>query len=83
MSPSGRASSIPCAPGNARGWGAASTIPYARVREQEEWHKHPTAGCLESQAVQPTEVGGAERGLDNGKNVKGRQRHVRVDTLGL
>jgi putative transposase len=28
-------------------------------------------------------VGGADRGFDNGKKVKGRKRHVLVDTLGL
>jgi len=33
--------------------------------------------------VKTTEVGGADRGFDNGKKVKGRKRHVRVDTLGL
>src|SRR5499426_4452914 len=55
----------------------------ARVREHEERHKHPTAGCLDSQSVKTTEVGGAERGFDNGKKIKGRKRHVLVDTLGL
>jgi putative transposase len=54
-----------------------------RVREKEERHKHPTAGCLESQSVKTTAVGGADRGFDNGKKVKGRKRHVLVDTLGL
>ena len=33
--------------------------------------------------MKTTEVGGAERGFDNGKKVKGRKRHVLVDTLGL
>jgi len=54
----------------------------AQVRQQTGRHKHPTAGCLDSQSVKTTELGG-ERGYDNGKNVKGRQRRVLVDTLGL
>ena len=53
----------------------------ARVRAKEARHKHPTAGCLDSQSVKTTEVGGPERGFDNGKQVKGRKRHVLVDTF--
>ena len=54
----------------------------AQVRQQAGRHKHPTAGCLDSQSVKTTELGG-ERGYDKGKNVKGRKRHILVDTLGL
>ena len=43
----------------------------------------PSAVCIDSQSVKTTEVGGPERGYDGGKKIKGRKRHVLVDTLGL
>ncbi len=55
----------------------------AKVREQEKRHKHPTGGCLDSQSVKTTEVGTQETGFDSGKKVKGRKRHLLVDTCGL
>ncbi|MDV6344715.1 transposase [Nitrosomonas sp. Is37] len=52
------------------------------MRERCGRHKHPTAGCLDSQSVKCTAVAG-QRGFDAGKKVNGRKRHILVDTLGL
>ena len=54
----------------------------AQVRQRAGRHKHPTAGCLDSQSVKTTQIAGI-RGYDKGKNVTGRKRHILVDTLGL
>jgi putative transposase len=54
----------------------------AQVRQRAGRHKHPTAGALDSQSVKTSQVAGV-RGFDSGKRVKGRKRHILVDTLGL
>nr|WP_044199286.1 IS5 family transposase [Oscillochloris trichoides] len=43
----------------------------------------PTMAIIDTQSVKTTETGGPERGYDGGKHVKGRKRHLLVDTLGL
>jgi putative transposase len=54
----------------------------AEVRRTAGRHKHPTAGCLDSRSVKTTQISGV-RGFDAAKNIKGRKRHLLVDTLGL
>jgi putative transposase len=43
----------------------------------------PSAGVVDAQSAKTTGVGGEQRGFDGGKKVRGRKRHLLVDTEGL
>ena len=54
-----------------------------RTRVEAGREPPPSAACIDSQTVKTTEIGGPERGYDGGKKIKGRKRHLLVDTLGV
>ena len=64
-------------------WAKIVGVLRTRVRMQAGREPTPSAACIDSQSVKTTEVGGDERGYDGGKKIKGRKRHVLVDTIGL
>jgi putative transposase len=59
---------------------------YVRCREQAGREASPTAGIIDSQSVKGADNGGHRSmpaGYDAGKKVKGKKRHILVDTQGF
>jgi len=63
-------------------WDAINTRLRSLVRKAAGKRSRPTAAILDSQSVKSDPHGGAV-GYDAAKRIKGRKRHLLVDTLGL
>ena len=63
-------------------WEALNARLRAHVRQGHGKRSRPTAAILDSQSVKSDGHGGAV-GYDAAKRIKGRKRHLLVDTLGL
>jgi putative transposase len=63
-------------------WGRILALLRTRLRKAAGRDVQPRVACIDSQSVK-TAGGGQEVGTDGGKKVRGRKRHIVVDTLGL
>jgi len=68
--------------GNAGIWSQVQRCIYGMARQQAGRNACPSVVIMDGQSVKTTERGGV-RGFDAHKRVKGRKRHILVDTLGL
>ena len=64
-------------------WEGLNHAMRERLRVRLGRDPEPSAGIVDSQSVKTTGVGGEQRGFDGGKKVRGRKRHLLVDTEGL
>ena len=61
-----------------------NTCCFDRKNQDWDWEKPtPSAGIIDSQSVKACNICEGDIGFDGGKRIKGRKRHIVVDTLGL
>ena len=63
-------------------WTGIQRMIYEQVRKEAGRRTCPSVVIMDGQSVKTTERGGV-RGFDAHKRIKGRKRHILVDTLGL
>ena len=65
-------------------WEQLNTTLREQVQRKANRNPEPSAAVLDSQSVKTTEEAAADtRGYDSSKQIKGRKRHLLVDTIGL
>jgi len=64
-------------------WAKVLAVLVIKERKRQRREEHASAAAVDSQSVKKASLISLDTGIDGGKRVNGRKRHVAVDTLGL